>query len=474
MNPLECCRLCSATTALLPMISGKSNIFRKYIQDMTIYTTGMKFDRDDSAGYICITCVVQVYNFYVFKTRSLENEKILATRCPNVKETPQDGTNNLELPAIDEIKRTFIPWLKSKFKQNAERKENKFNPKSVQTELSLLNMVNTSSQCDILVAHLRSTMAHKDTQTLNRANVKTKVSFSQTDCVQHKDTAVQTITRIRKRKHESMECSLEQKNGDQLIKNRTFNFIKSTKNGLIRSSLIDVDAKMDVPKVPSVEGIKKLSHISDIDQSCIRDEVIKSDNTVLKTKIEEWLSNAEVKVTTDKKTAFPSSKTLYIDLPSEKVSLYKPSESLEVKRDEQGDAKERTQNAELRNNLDETKVSKTLRTDMQSQSYLSPGLSGLLSISDKVEYGKVCKYCDLTLYSQNEIGSHRREHLKCRNCRQRFTGMRKLRFHFGFMCEKRLELKIDLVPLEKIPGIKKKYPCIERVLGGTRKSDSFA
>ncbi|VEN41576.1 unnamed protein product [Callosobruchus maculatus] len=509
------CRLCSSTNSLLSIFSGKSKLYRKYIQSLTSYTVGIKFEKHDLQKYICLTCVVQVYNFYVFKLSSLENEKGLkATLCQNLEETLQEDINDDKLPILDELKQQFVPWLLSKHSSNTEENENKSKLTFVQTDLSLLNMVNKYSQCDIPVPHHNNEMTDKDTQTFyeyslqkidifcqtnlsiptsqesfatTRAIVETNDNFSQTNCVQCKDIAVQARSRGRKRKNGSITNSLVQNNisnGDILPKRRKSDIAGSAKNGLKEYSLVDVVELMDVPpKIHFVEDAKKLTHVSNIHMSLgvkeekpklksqenrtVKDEVIQSENIDQKTN-----TNTEVKITIDKKTDSPFSKTLCIDLPCEKY-LKKSSDSLPEK--DQVSTTEVVQESEDRNYFDNTIASKTLFNDQHSQNYLSPRSSGLLSVKDKVEYVKVCKYCDLTLYSRNEMRTHWRKHLKCRYCQSRFTSLKKVRVHMASECEKRLIPVIRLTPLEHMNDIKEKYPVIVQVLNGNRKrSDSFA
>nr|CAI5838646.1 unnamed protein product [Callosobruchus analis] len=511
------CTLCSSTNSLLSIFSGKNKLYRNYIKSLTTYTVGIKFEKHDVRQYICLTCVVQVYNFYVFKIHSLENEKGLRdTLCENLEEITEEDKNDIELPIIDELKQAFLPWLLSKHSSETEQDENNSKLTFVQTDLCLLNMIDMYSQCDIQTAHSKTETADKGTQTsfdfpqkkidiscqtdvpilISQENfgnakviIKTNNIFSQTDWVQCKTTAVQTISRGRKRKKFITDSPEQrnQSNGDLLIKRRKLN----KKNGLKEYPLGDVVELMDVPNVHFVEDSKKQSDVLDIDVATrviqekrklsqenqpVKHGVIRLDNVDQKTNTKKMMSNAEVKIIIERNIFSPVSNTVCADLSSEKQLLQKPAQF--TRDEERLNPKEPIQNAEVTNtsNFDKTTtVSQTFCNDQHSQVYLSPRSSGLLSVQDKVEYVKICKYCDLTLYSQREMINHRRKHLKCRYCMLQFTSLKKLRVHIISQCKKRLILTVHLVPLEQIYDIKEKYPFIEEVLGGERKrSDSFA
>ncbi|CAH1169538.1 unnamed protein product [Phaedon cochleariae] len=164
----EKCRLCCAPLALISLTCGKSRKKRDYIRKLIDLTIGIKFQKNDASRYICIFCISTIYNFHVFKVRSLQNEEFLQS-CFQIplKTTRKMKVDipdlcDIELPSIDNLKTELFDWLRSKVDveenkvevntppQNEIEKQNNFhieNVSSVSTQTnSTLKMIDQQTQ----------------------------------------------------------------------------------------------------------------------------------------------------------------------------------------------------------------------------------------------------------------------------------------------------------------------------------------
>nr|XP_023021471.1 uncharacterized protein LOC111509859 isoform X1 [Leptinotarsa decemlineata] len=541
---LEKCRLCSSSTALISMTSGKRRQIRDYIRKLIEITTGIQFKKNDVLNLICFTCMLQIYNFYIFRTRSLENEKSLEVLIGTHEMAHKSSKTLLELcdieiPDLEELKTEILPWIQSKlkdlecneYKNSCNFRNDKAKPPrrhdmdqssdiSTQTTASTVVMIDEHIQVDPAVTWSVSTQI--SVQTVDKRTqcclfTPTTDATAQTDSkLEDKETQ---HGHVLESKEKGIQCN---------------DFVCITPSLKIESCSISDCSKTVIPISDNISNKKKENTTPKRVSFPINETNMpeKQHDTVCDSESEYGNGSVEGDhVETEKNISFLNALCLIsIDSISEKQTNYvspqrdtrlarrkkmnfspnrtsqggsgenadlaendKPSTIFEDENDKieieknalhvpsrQSDRSDvekienisltleaksepnTPQTPERENNFDEEACAKT-GFQPQCLRFDSPRSSQLLAVTNKVQYVKICRECDHTMYSKHEAAVHKKSHMRCSLCKKKFTSIIKAKEHFRSKCDKKMTTMSPVVYLNKmeIPKASVKPPSIK-------------
>ncbi|KAG5879362.1 hypothetical protein JTB14_030991 [Gonioctena quinquepunctata] len=547
----EKCRLCSSSTALITLTAGKSRQNRDYIRKLIHVTTGIQFKKNDIYNCICYTCIAQIYNFYLFRLRSIQNEELLqnATRdletesSPKRQNAPIADLNDLKLPVIEDLKNVIFPWIQCKLKVMMESSEYETSctSESDNTETSKKHDVDQSSEISTQTTTSTVIMVDEQVQvdpvtwsvsiqtSIKSADKKTQCSIRATSAdvssqvnrsLENKETQhvgvldtedkgvqceieatasimkVETCVRcdclkIKKPKITDDEKFLAKQNAKPVVSDLERSkpdaafleaiFLKSKRNHEekkarpsssrkdTRKNRLCGSTTLSSERVNEELGEKMLSRERiENEELLIKDEQTednrKDEKTILL--VLEKRADSKAKRTPEtnyaktgeifSKQAKPTKKSL-----SELSTLSKtPQEKARNKLNSPNSPKRQKSISSQQISSVQTPNtgSSTPSGDVaividslpsQSFKYDSPRSSKLLTVKNRVQHVRICRECDRTMYSKQELKAHRKSHMRCPLCKKKFTSITKAKLHFSLECDQKMSTLRPVVELSR-------------------------
>ncbi|KAJ8924500.1 hypothetical protein NQ315_007297 [Exocentrus adspersus] len=414
------CRLCSSNSALISLFNGKCRRNRDYIRKLVEVTTGIKFQKEDTFNCICYPCTVQVYNFYIFKTRSVENEAILESHIDKLKKSKPNkfeilGLDDIVLPKVEELQGVLVPWLEDKRKycetidtnQDGVANQNSIsngncNTNNRDTRIDTLQTSDFSVQCC-----LSKITSHK--------GVQSKPDIS------HK--AIQSDA-----KNMSHKC-LQSDLLNHTINKYTQCIIPQTETCTQTNCIITKCSKTQCYLLPN--NVREKPNLRNRDSSTQISSISLEKST-------QYNICGENCTRTDCKCH------LLLDIKQELVPLspllLSPLQGLDVG---------------VIPNKSKTHVSPI-------PPCISPMSSNLLTVRNRSHSVIICQICDQAFYSKPSYKLHRKSHMVCNFCKKKFISVKRTKWHLQYDCEVKKLLNVEpvvrLMRLERLKNVREKYP----------------